>query len=202
MESRDRELEKVKAEIIACRKCSLWETRNLPVIGEGNHRAKIMFCGEAPGAQEDKTGSPFCGASGKILDNLLESISLERKEIYIANILKCRPPQNRNPQQEEIKACSSFLDRQIEIIQPEIICPLGNFATRYLLRHYGLEQQAQKEEGRGIKGISQLHGMIFPVDNLIYSLKIIPLYHPAVAAYNSNMIEVLKKDFATLKKMI
>jgi DNA polymerase len=201
MENRDRELKKIKEEIIACQKCSLGETRNLPVVGEGNHQSKIMLCGEAPGAQEDKTGSPFCGAAGKILDRLLESISLERKEVYVTNILKCRPPQNRNPQQEEIKACSPFLDRQIKIIQPEIICPLGNFATHYLLRHYKLEQQAQKEGG-GIKGISQLHGRIFPVNNIFYSLKIIPLYHPAVATYNANMIEALKKDFAILKKMI
>ena len=201
MESRDRELKKIKEEIIACRKCSLGEIRNLPVIGEGNHRAKIMLCGEAPGAQEDRTGSPFCGSAGKILDRLLESISLERKEVYITNILKCRPPQNRNPQPEEIEACAPFLDRQIKIIQPKVICPLGNFATHYLLRHYKLEQQAQKKEG-GIKGISQLRGRIFSINDALNSLKIIPLYHPAVAIYNANMIEALKEDFAILKEII
>ncbi len=184
----EKELKKIKDEVLACEKCLLYKTRTYPVIGQGNHQAKIVFIGEAPGLSEDKTGRPFCGAAGKILDELLESVEIKKEEIYICNILKCRPPGNRNPKKEEIEACTLYLERQIEIIKPKVICTLGNYSTVYILGKYGLEDK--------IQGISKIHGQIFSADNF----KIIPLYHPAVATYNPNMKEALKKDFEILKK--
>ena len=126
---------------------------------------------------EAKTGRPFCGAAGKILDELLESAGIKREEIYITNILKCRPPENRNPESEEIKACALYLEKQIEIIKPKVICTLGNYSTKYILEKYGLGNQVQ--------GISKIHGKIFKVKSLFENINIIPLYHPAVATYIS-----------------
>jgi len=208
---KEQEFRKVKEEVINCRKCSLYEERiknnYYPVIGEGSHQAKIIFVGEAPGLNEARTGRPFCGRAGDILDELLELVEIRREDIYIANILKCRPPQNRDPQLEEIKACVPYLERQIEIIKPEIICPLGRFAMEFLMKKHGLKNQ--------IQGISKIHGKIFEpqiaAENLQGSLfeqkkeevrriKIIPLYHPAVATYNPSMMEILKKDFKILEK--
>ena len=188
----EKELKKIKNEIINCRKCPLYKTRNYPVVGYGNHQAKVMFVGEAPGAQEDKTGRPFCGAAGKILDELLESIGIKREEVYIANLLKCRPPNNRDPQKEEIEACVLYLEEQIEIIRPEVICPLGRFAMKFLMEKYNLKDQ--------IQGISKIHGKVFEVKTLFQNIKIIPFYHPAVVTYNPDMKEILKKDFKILGK--
>ncbi len=186
-------MEKLKAEILNCKKCDLWKTRTNPVIGEGSLDADIMFVGEAPGYNEDKEGKPFIGQAGKIFDELLNSINLKREEIFITNILKCRPLQNRNPTQEEIKACSDYLNKQIKIIKPKIICCLGNFATDFILKKFNLKKE--------IQGISKIHGKVFTILTLNQSnLKIIPLYHPAVATYNMNMLETLKKDFSILQK--
>jgi len=187
----DKELEEIKDEVISCKKCPLYGTRTYPVIGEGNHQGKIMVIGEAPGAQEDKSGRPFCGAAGKVLDELLESIGMKREEVYIGNILKCRPPGNRNPKKEEIEACVPYLEKQIEIIKPKVICALGNYSTVYILEKYGLKNE--------IQGISKIHGKVFESQSLFYSIKIIPLYHPAVVTYNSNMKKILKEDFKVLE---
>lgn len=186
------QMKKIKDEIVECQKCLLHKTRTLPVIGEGSHNAKIMFVGEGPGANEDRTGKPFCGAAGKILDELLESISLPRKEVYISNIIKCRPPGNRDPQKEEITACTPYLERQIRIIKPKVICPLGRHAMYFLMEKYGLKNR--------IESISKIHGQEFSIRDLFREIKIIPLYHPAVAAYNINMKSILEKDFQVLKK--
>jgi len=185
----EKELKKIRDEIINCKKCSFCKIRTYPVIGQGNHQAKIMFIGEAPGVQEDKTGRPFCGAAGKILDELLESVGIKREEIYICNILKCRPPNNRDPKPEEIRACTPYLERQIKAINPEVISTLGNFATSYILEKFGL--------GDKIQGISKIHGQIFNTNGL----KIIPFYHPVVVAYNNSMKETLKKNFKILEKL-
>lgn len=191
----DEQLKKMKQEIVDCRKCSLYKERVrdkcYPVIGQGSHQAKIFFIGEAPGAREAKTGYPFCGTSGKILDELLESAGIKREDTYITNILKCRPSNNRNPKTEEISACVPYLEKQIEFINPDIICTLGNFSTVFILKKYGLEDE--------IKGISKIHSKIFEVKTSFGKKKIIPFYHPAVAAYNANMKDVLKKDFQILK---
>ena len=205
----EKELKKIKEEVINCKKCSLYQERiknnYYPVIGEGNHQAKILFCGEAPGLQEAKTSRPFCGRAGKILDELLESAGIKREEVYITNILKDRPPENRNPQAEEIEACVPYLERQIEIISPTVICTLGNFATQFIFKKYGL--------GNKLQGISKIHGKVFDVfsekekQSSLFDKekekeveKIIPFYHPAVATYNPNMKEILKKDFKVLEK--
>ena len=181
-------MEKVKDEVLACKKCPLYKTKTYPVIGQGSHQARIIFIGEAPGLSEDKTGRPFCGEAGKVLDELLDFIGFKREEIYICNILKCRPPGNRNPKKEEIEACIPYLEKQIEIIKPKIICTLGNYSTAYILEKYGLKEK--------IQGISKIHGQVFPAENF----KIISLYHPAVATYNVNMKSALKKDFKVLEK--
>jgi len=186
------ENEKIEKEVSACQKCSLNRTRLNPVAGEGSLEAKIMFIGEAPGVQEDRSGRPFCGEAGKILDELLNSIGIKREEVYIGNILKCRPPGNRNPQKEEIELCTPYLERQIELIKPEVICTLGNYSTAYILEKYSLKDK--------IQGISKIHGQIFEVSNLFQSLKIIPLYHPAVATYNPGMKETLRADFKVLER--
>lgn len=190
------ELKKIKEEVLNCRKCPLYKKRVengfFPVIGEGNHRAKILFSGEAPGLKEAKTGRPFCGAAGKILDELLESAGIKREDVYITNIVKDRPPGNRDPQGEEIEACCPYLERQIELIKPEVICPLGRYSMKFLMERFGLKDM--------VEPISRIHGRIFEAKNLFQKVKIIPFYHPAVVAYNFNMKEILKKDFQVLKK--
>jgi len=189
---KDEKLRKIKEEVLNCQKCSLYRNRNYPVIGEGNHQAKIMFIGEAPGVQEDRTGRPFCGPAGKILDELLNSAGIKREDVYISNLLKCRPPNNRDPQKEEIEACSPYLEKQIEIISPKVICPLGRYSMQFLMEKFGLKEQIQP--------ISKIHGKIFEVKNLFQNIKIIPFYHPAVATYNINTKETLKRDFKILER--
>jgi len=175
-----------------CQCCLLHKTRTKIVFGIGSVDAKLMIVSEAPGYWEDQKGEPFVGAAGKVLNELLESVKIKRENIYIANILKCRPPQNRDPQKEEIKACSPYLERQIEIIGPKVICSLGNFSTRYIMEKYGL--------GEKIEGISKIHGKVFELKTLFGSVKIIPFYHPAVATYNINMKKILLEDFKILEK--
>ena len=182
---KETEMKKLEQGVNDCKLCSLYETRNNPVIGEGSLDVKILFIGEGPGYWEDMKGRPFVGRSGKVLDELLESIGLKREDVYIANIVKCRPPENRNPMTEEIKACTPFLDLQIEIIQPKIIATLGNFATSFIFEKFGLEK----------KSISTVHGKVFDMG----SVKIIPLFHPAVAVYNSNRKGELMEDFKNLR---
>lgn len=191
LEKKDRN-KTLKQGIENCKKCNLWKTRDNPVIGEGSLDAEVLFIGEAPGYWEDKKGRPFVGRAGKILDELLEDISLKRDEVYIANILKCRPPSNRNPLPSEIAACTTYLDRQIEIINPKIIATLGNFSTKYILEKYGLKSER----------IGKTHGKVFHVANLLGKTKIIPLYHPAAATYNPNMKNVLAEDFKKIKREI
>jgi len=198
--NKDQQLKKIKEEVVNCQKCSLFETRKLPVIGEGNHDADIMLTGEAPGSKEDQTGRPFVGRAGRILDELLEKNGFQRSEVYINNVLKCRPPDNRDPRTAEIEACTPYLDRQIKIIDPRIICPLGNFATRYLLKRYQLKDVLKDDEGNQ-KGISKLHGQVFSVNQLDYKFKIMPFYHPAAATYNPNLKKTLAKDFRKLSQL-
>ncbi len=196
MDNHTEQLRKIKDEIVDAKNSPLYNFRIknkfLPVIGEGNHNTKIMFIGEAPGKNEALTGRPFCGAAGHILDELLKSISLDRKEIYVTNIVKDRPPFNRDPLPEEIEYYGPFLDRQIEIIKPEVIATLGRFSMAYIMKKFGLESE--------LKSISIIHGKIFSADTSYGEIKIIPLYHPAVAVYNASEKETLKKDFAVLKQ--
>jgi len=197
MEERKELMRKIKDEVVALKESPLYEFRieskNLPVIGEGSHFAKIMFIGEAPGRNEAKTGRPFCGRAGDILNELLESVGIERSEIYITNIVKDRPPENRDPLPEEIEIYGPFLDRQIEIIQPKIIATLGRYSMYYIMPKFGLEFE--------LEPISVNHGKVFDGTASYGNIKVAPLYHPAVAVYNSHTLDVLKKDFEILKDL-
>ena len=174
----------------ACTKCALRKGATQVVPGNGSVKSKIMFIGEAPGAKEDQLGVPFVGAAGKFLDVMLESIGLSRDEIYIANMIKCRPPQNREPSETEKEVCKYWLDQQIQIIAPKIFVPLGKHALGKLVP--------------GVQ-ISQAHGRFFKceVDDPIIKDKIVfASYHPAVALYNGSMRQTLINDFANLKKVL
>ena len=151
-----------------------------------------MFIGEAPGKNEAETGRPFCGAAGKILDELLSSINLKRGDVYVTNIVKDRPPNNRDPNPEEIALYSPFLFEQINIIKPKIIATLGRFSTKYILDHYNLDEKGQT--------ITALHGKIIEAKTDYGKTNILPLYHPAVALYNINTKKILISDFKALEK--
>ncbi len=194
--SKTEELKKIKDQVLAFKDSPLYKYRTennyFPVLGEGSHDAKIIFVGEAPGKNEAKTGRPFCGAAGKILDELLQSINLERKDIYITNIVKDRPPENRDPTPEEIKAYAPFLDKQLEIMKPSIIATLGRFSMVYIMEKAGL--------ARDVLTIGQAHGKVFEGNLGWGKVCIIPLYHPAAAIYNRQLKDTLLKDFKILKK--
>lgn len=177
-------LKKFFYEIKDCKKCSLSKSRTNFVFGSGNSDAEIMFVGEAPGRNEDLQGKPFVGRAGKILDELLNLIELERKDVFIANVLKCKPPQNRDPVPQEINTCKNYLFRQIDIIAPTIICTLGRYSTQLLL-----------ETDKSITG---LRGRIFKTG---YGY-ILPINHPAAVLYTPSRINVLKDDFLRLKELI
>ena len=190
------ELKKIEKEVLTLKKSPLYayrtENKYLPVIGEGDHDAQIMFIGEAPGKNEALTGKPFCGAAGKILDELLVSISLNREEIYITNIIKDRPPRNRDPLPEEIEAYGGFLDRQIEILQPKVIATLGRYAMGYIMKKFGLDLE--------LEPIGKAHGKAYKAVASYGPIEIVALYHPCVALYNRDQITTLKKDFKILQK--
>ncbi|MDP3779214.1 MAG: uracil-DNA glycosylase [bacterium] len=191
-------LRAIRDEVVAFKESPLYKervrNRAYPVIGEGNHYAKIMFIGEAPGRVEAQTGRPFAGPAGKILDELLASIGIARKDVYITNVVKDRPPQNRDPLPEEIGLYAPFLDRQIQIIKPEVIVLLGRHSMRYVMEKFDLSWQ--------IEPISKIHGQIFEADAPYGKIKIIPLYHPAVALYNPDSKDVMMKDFQKIKEVI
>ncbi|MDP3795466.1 MAG: uracil-DNA glycosylase [bacterium] len=161
-----------------------------PVIGEGSHHAAVMFVGEAPGRVEAATGRPFAGPAGKILDELLAAAGIERSEVYITNVVKDRPPMNRDPLPHEIALYASFLDRQIAIIKPKVIALLGRHSMGHIMGKFGLEAE--------LKSISQIHGRVFEAEAPYGKIKIIPFYHPAVALYNPNLKEQMKEDFKVL----
>ncbi len=198
LQDRFEQMKEIRNEILHLKESPLYEYRikhkYFPVVGEGSHSAHIMFVGEAPGKNEAETARPFCGKSGKVLDEMLESIDLNRSDVYITNIVKDRPPENRDPSPEEIKLYAPFLDRQIQIIQPRVIATLGRFSMEYIMRLFGLEGE--------LASIGELHGKEF-VGHLDYgSVTIIPLYHPAVALYDGSNKEKLIQDFQILKKYI
>jgi uracil-DNA glycosylase family 4 len=171
-----------------CTRCPLADSRTNVVFGMGDADADLMFVGEAPGANEDRQGLPFVGQAGKLLDKLLEEIGLERAQVFICNTLKCRPPGNRDPQPSEIEACQDYLLRQVELIQPKVICTLGNFATKLL---------------RGDNtGITRLHGRDEVRVIGVRAVRLYPLYHPASALYTRSMEDVLRADFARIPKLL
>lgn len=187
-------MKKIKDEVVdlAASPLYTYRTQNnfFPVIGEGSHDAGIMLVGEAPGRNEAKTGRPFCGAAGKILNELLQSADIKREDVYITNIVKDRPPENRDPSPEEISCYGPFLDRQIEIIKPKVIATLGRYSMTYIMQKFGLSGE--------LRPISALHGKTLQTQAPHGPITVIVLYHPAVAVYNSNMKGELTNDFKAL----
>jgi DNA polymerase len=181
-------LKGVYEEARECTRCPLHQTRTTVVFGAGNADADLMFVGEAPGANEDRMGLPFVGQAGKLLDKLLGEIGMERQDVFIANTLMCRPPDNRDPHPKETEACQDYLYRKVELIEPVVICTLGNFSTKLL---------------RGDStGISRLHGreevrVIGP-----RAVRLYPLYHPAAALYTPSMLETLRSDFQRIPALL
>ena len=182
------ELEAFARQVAGCTQCRLAQGRTQVVFGAGDPQADLMFVGEAPGFHEDKQGYPFVGQAGKLLDKLLGGIGLERSNVYIANVLKCRPPGNRDPQPDEIEACESHLFRQIELIGPRVVATLGNFATKLL-------------SGKPT-GITRVHGVEQEVTLGGSRVLLYPLYHPAAALYTPAMLSVLEQDFARLPELM
>jgi uracil-DNA glycosylase len=182
------ELQAYADAVAGCTRCRLAQGRTQVVFGAGNPHADLMFVGEAPGFHEDKQGLPFVGQAGKLLEKLLAQIGLARSDVYIANVLKCRPPGNRDPQPDEIEACESHLFRQIELIEPTVVATLGNFATKLL-------------SGRQL-GITKVHGQ--EQETTLGGRKVLlyPLYHPAAALYTPTMLKVLESDFARLPELL
>jgi DNA polymerase len=187
-------LVRLRASLLRSNKAPLYKerTRNEvnPVFGEGNPSAKIVFIGEAPGRNEAKTGRPFVGTAGKILDTLLASIKLSRDKVYITNLVKDRPPKNRAPLPNEVRWYAPYLEKEIFIIQPRIIAPLGRHAVDYILKKVGI----------GNPGIGKVHGKIFKGNMGGLKVNIIPLYHPAAVIYSRPLLKTLKKDFKVLKR--
>jgi uracil-DNA glycosylase family 4 len=182
-------LKELLAQARGCERCpELAATRKTVVFGAGNANADLMFIGEAPGASEDEQGVPFVGRAGKLLETLLNEIDIKRTEVFIANTLKCRPPGNRDPLPVELDNCQEYLLRQVELIQPSVICTLGNFATKLL---------------RGDPtGITRLHGQS---QELVLGKRVVrlyPIYHPAAALYTPRMLETLREDFARLPELL
>jgi len=196
IKERSESLRKIKDKVLVLKSSPLYAERVknkvFPVIGEGSHFAKIMFVGEAPGRNEAKTGRPFCGVAGKILDELLGSVEIKREDVYVTNIVKDRPPQNRDPLPEEIESYGPFLDQQIEIIQPQVIATLGRYSMVYIMQKFGL--------GGQLEPISQAHGKYYEAEASYGKINIVPLYHPAAAIYNQLLKGTLKEDFEVLKK--
>ncbi len=171
-----------------CTRCPLHQTRTTVVFGSGDADADLMFVGEAPGASEDEQGLPFVGQAGKLLGKLLAEIGLDRSEVFICNTVKCRPPNNRDPHPNEIESCNEYLRSQVELIQPTVICTLGNFSTK-LLR-------------ADTTGISRLHGRPEVRSIGARAIRLYPLYHPAAALYTPSNLEVLRADFQRIPELL
>jgi len=186
--ARAAELGRLADEWRGCTKCALASSRTQVVVGTGDPDSDLMFVGEAPGFHEDKQGAPFVGQAGKVLERLLGTIGLTRPQVYIANVLKCRPPGNRDPQPEEIEACEGHLFAQVELIRPKVICTLGNFATKLLSgQPHGITRVHGRPQPRRIGG----------VELLLY-----PIFHPAAALYTPAMMATLETDFARLPELL
>ena len=181
-------MNQIASSVRSCMKCELAQTRSKVVIGAGNLDSKIVLIGEAPGRKEDESGLPFVGSAGKLLDDLLNEVGLVRDDLFIVNILKCRPPKNRRPKKSEVKQCEDYLMRQLEVISPEVIAPMGNSAWSYFQEQFGLEKQV----------IGNVHGKVIDVEAPWEKVKMIPLYHPAAAIYRRHLIKDLELD---LKKI-
>jgi DNA polymerase len=194
--SKKERLSKLEDELQSMEASPLYEYRQNhnyePVLGEGNPHAELLFVGEAPGRQEARTGRPFVGAAGRVLDELLADVGLERDDVYITNVVKDRPPENRDPTQEEIDFYSPLLEKQIAIIEPAVIATLGRFAMTFILQKYDRPEAKRK--------ISDVHGKALPARAPYGKITVIPLFHPAVALYNRSQRPVLEKDMEVVKQ--
>ena len=194
-ESTEPSIQDLHAKILVCTLCRLSEARHTAVPGEGTVDAKVMFIGEGPGRQEDLEGRPFVGRAGKFLDECLKSIGLEREQVFITNIVKCRPTEkvrnwvkDRRPATDEIEACKPYLDKQIELFKPNVICTLGDTARSQIFKRFGLEEDT----------IGHVHGRLFLAGNM----RIAPLYHPAAALYDNSLRQIIMIDFQNLRQVL
>lgn len=185
-------LSEISLDISSCTKCVLAESRKNTVPGEGNTFARLVLIGEAPGRKEDELGRPFVGSAGKILDQILSTVELSRDDVYILNILKCRPPGNRRPKKSEVKLCEEFLELQLSFLKPLIIASMGNSALQYFFKKFKL--------GKAV--IGNVHGSIFIIETSWGPVKLVPLYHPAAAIYNRELLDVLKKDMKVATELL
>jgi DNA polymerase len=209
MARNEENLGKIAEKISKCTKCPLHESRTNTVPGHGSESPRVVFIGEAPGKKEDETGLPFVGRAGVLLDEMLARAGLEREEVFICNILKCRPPKNRNPRKEEIATCTPYLERQMQLRRPEVVCTLGNYAMQFVFsnatgvgapRIGGSSTDSCIAAGTG--GISKIHGQIFHIRLFDRPLKFMPLYHPAATIYNRKLIPEMEADFGKLGEML
>ena len=183
-------MEEVASEVRVCVKCDLWKGRRNGVPGEGNVDASVLFVGEAPGYWEDLKGRPFVGAAGKLLDSFLLRIGLPRSEVFITNVVKCRPPENRNPRPIEVETCTPYLDRQIRLIQPKFVATLGRHSATYIFSKANLG---------GVKGITRVRGRVYQTRLLNLPVHLVPMYHPAAVLHNPRYRDALERDFELLK---
>jgi len=194
MATNDGEFNFSEAELVKhteiCKNC-----KNI-VVGKGNLNSKILFIGEAPGRNEDEQGLPFVGAAGKNLDKLLATVGLSLDNIYVANILKCRPPENRNPLPEEIRMHTPWLIKQIREMKPIVVCSLGNYSTKFFLANGFVEKMKEQ------LGITSLHGKVREMDFMGLKIKLIPLFHPAAIIYNQKLKPLWEEDMEIVKKEI
>lgn len=189
--SKEELMEALKGEIMSCDRCGLCPGASRKVIGEGSLYADVVLVGEAPGRKEDEQGRPFVGSAGKLLDRLLGGAGLAREGVYITNIVKCRPPKNRRPKRAEVEACSGHLERQLEIIEPRVVAPMGNSAIECFFEKFKLEPIS----------IGDAHGKPIRAKFSWGDAIVFPLYHPAAAIYNGRLLGELEDDIAALKRV-
>lgn len=196
-------LRAVRDDVIQCQQCNLSKTRKNPVVGSGCHTADVMFVGDAPGEQEDKQASPLLDTAGKVFDKMLSHINLNRDDVYITNIIKCKPQGDEDPTEDQKNECIPYLIRQIDAIKPKVIVCLGNHAAKTILTMFG--------HGKSVEGIGKIHGELFEVDPsfeqgnlkiIVAGIKIMPMFNPAAMIHNPPIAEFLRKDFKKLKKVI
>jgi DNA polymerase len=186
-------LSQIAEKINQCRRCDLWKTKRNYVPGEGSCHSKVVFVGEAPGREEDLQGRPFVGNAGKLLTELIDKkLGLRRDEVFITNVLKCRPPENRDPLPEEVRECSPFLFEQLEVLKPEVLVCLGRHSASLIFSLYQLD----------FPGISAVRGKIFEKDTEWGKLRLIAIYHPAAALYKPPLRGILERDFEKIASLI
>ena len=184
-------MNQITAQVWSCTHCELSQTRTKVVMGAGTLDADIVLVGEAPGRKEDESGLPFVGSAGKLLDSLLAAAGLARDDVFIGNILKCRPPKNRRPKKSEVALCEVYMMKQLEIINPVIVAPMGNSSLSYFQDRFGLEKQV----------IGDVHGRVFEIDAPWGKTRLFPLYHPAAAIYRRHLLGELEEDMKNLGEL-